>query len=950
MCVNMVPGLLVLVLLTCCGAAEHVLNANHRGMDHEGIPLKWVLFEIGDNMVRVAHTRDVERGVPSTTPYHSPYPNTGISLVHPTVEDSEDFDYSAAYVQHFNDPRRWHHEHLDPDTGDINGTVVHYDTGYVSARIPAHVNSVHVVQHPSPRRPGPHNVHKVSLHTRHISVLSEEWTFKPVLFTMQKVGPVNDTFNIVFLAGGYSAGKLQKFKDDVQKAMKFLHGITTSEGSLRTSSGEAVSAQPYNRYFRFFNVFAVWDESPQDGANHPDPNGNIKDPRPNRLQCSYGTTIKRMLSCNFAEVLALASHAPKADLILTLVNDPEYGGAGGSGQAALYTGDGFEKVLIHEIGHAAADLSDEYDYGFEEEEDLPLTNCAKIQGNVGWAAWQRKWAQSGLATTPIKVCSYTNYYRPTDKCLMKSSGNPTMCSVCREGVVREGVYREWKQKRDPSVRLDLSMPRCPVAWETLVLRPGAYGVLHVNPTIQDKYMFEHRDGLWGKPFKVTWTCKRAPAGVPCEGRIILTGSSNTTSLTVGACNAVGRAGMGACGWPGADTKEGDYEIEVSVKDTVVESGWMLEDKDYTTSNGTFRIRIDSSTTCTKWDCNARYNRSGEAFFGQSVVGVEGFQVCTKCDYADESRCNITYSVDPIPAETFAKKEGADPNSLPVDTDQIKDKLGNSYYMVLISAALFGLGMLVALYKTCATTFSKDPNAQKYGTFHNVVRFLVVGLFALLVWASIGVVAYGVFLYIQKDVKIWGSVVVIIIIVVGALTFTLSFFVFSAAAARKKWMLLFCAVLLLLVSVGVIILAVIVNQLATHANDTASADNQRNEWESIELDSFGVNINWMEDLRNFWKEACKEDPKTVCGFQNEMKCSGFQKSCFNVENSYCPKGCSDGNRNTNPCMNVIQKKLADNFKIASSVTVALASILSIGMMLTWLLFCVVTFDRPVQRPY
>eukprot|EP01061_Rhynchopus_euleeides_P020731 TRINITY_DN33685_c0_g1_i2.p1 TRINITY_DN33685_c0_g1~~TRINITY_DN33685_c0_g1_i2.p1 ORF type:complete len:1011 (+),score=375.24 TRINITY_DN33685_c0_g1_i2:51-3083(+) len=945
------------------------------GVSAEHTKKRWVLLEVhGDMGVQVVRDRFVFDGSVTVTDEGVHTANAMFSVRHHAGE------------VHFRDPRHMHHEHMDPHTGDWNGSRVQHARGYVHVVVP-HDSHIDLQEHPhnawgiGPRRAT--RKHQFSM-SRTSDALADEFTFKPELITYQSVADVDDTYNIVFLAGCYAKTSRAKFDADLKKAVSFLTGFKRDI----SVSGGPLSAQPVNRYFNHFNIFAIWDESPRDGANHPNANGDVADPHPNRLQCSYGTTIKRMLSCNFAEVRALASYAPSpkkrsSQLVLTLVNDQEYGGAGGGGIAALYTGDGFEKVMIHEMGHAAADLSDEYDYGFNETQDLQLTNCAKNPGNLpsGWKHYQQQWAKEGKPTQPYPVCSYTNYYRPTasnkgdDTCLMQSSGRPKMCDVCREGMIENGIYQGGGS-------IDLSVPRCPLAQEKLIVQKTSYGVLHLNSMLQDAYMYGQQAAHWGPKFNIQWNCKSVPAGsgIPCA--TIRNGDSNMTSLTVGGVCAAGSPGADTCAWPGPSAAEGEYSIDAIVTDTAVATGWTRATH---TSTATFRFVVTSDLTaypCTEYDCNTRYGRgTGDEcakkttedacsglnchwdkidgkcyrFFGGKFSGTQGYKICTQCDDASQKGCALNFSTQPRPAESFSETSGGGDNN-PVDVNAITEQLGAGKYAMFIAAGCMGMGMLFALYKTCAQTTSAETSEARYTPCNQALRQVILILFTALVWASVFVVGLGVFLFLQTEMEIWGSAVVIIVIITGVLLFVLTFYVFGSVAKRSKCQLIVGIVLLLIATAFALSATIIVQRMADHASDGADrVEGDHAEWESITFPSIGVNWNWMDSLRELWLELTEKKPDVICKFQSELKCSGFQKACYNVKNSYCPTGsklCDDSNMYANPCMRTLQKKLADNFEVASIVSTAITACLALGLlMVIWLtasLFCCAEASRPSKN--
>ena len=100
------------------------------------------------------------------------------------------------------------------------------------------------------------------------------------------------------------------------------------------------------------------------------------------------------------------------------------------------------QLLMHQLGHADADLWDEYSYGFAEPKNLQnLKNCFYQQVATPWDQWIGKNAPSGLGVgSPVQNCSYTNYWRPTaDQCLMKTERSGELCAACAAYQVTLGV-------------------------------------------------------------------------------------------------------------------------------------------------------------------------------------------------------------------------------------------------------------------------------------------------------------------------------------------------------------------------------------------------------------------------------------------------------------------------------------------------------------------------------
>ena len=60
-----------------------------------------------------------------------------------------------------------------------------------------------------------------------------------------------------------------------------------------------------------------------------------------------------------AENNALSTWVPDHDLVLIILNDPNYGGCGGGGFATVPMGVGWQ-VIAHEFGHGYGGFGDEY--------------------------------------------------------------------------------------------------------------------------------------------------------------------------------------------------------------------------------------------------------------------------------------------------------------------------------------------------------------------------------------------------------------------------------------------------------------------------------------------------------------------------------------------------------------------------------------------------------------
>jgi len=167
--------------------------------------------------------------------------------------------------------------------------------------------------------------------------------YAQVVVPLQETGPSNRRLDLAILGDGYTSGELGKFATDVNQ---FL--------------AEVFAQEPFYEYRNFLNVRRIDVASNQSGADHPErvPQ-EFKD---TAFDATYNcANIQRLICVSNSKVLTAASVLPPSqrDLILVIVNDPEYGGSGGS-IAVASTHSFAVELILHETGHTLAFLADEY--------------------------------------------------------------------------------------------------------------------------------------------------------------------------------------------------------------------------------------------------------------------------------------------------------------------------------------------------------------------------------------------------------------------------------------------------------------------------------------------------------------------------------------------------------------------------------------------------------------
>lgn len=260
---------------------------------------------------------------------------------------------------------------------------------------------------------------------------------KPVNAAVTKIygpGDPQKCVDLAFVAEGYTADEMRKFREDVKKMADVLF-----------------SEAPFSDYRDKINIWAVEAVSSDSGTDIPGDrvyNNTVL----NSSFYTFGTdrylTTQDIKSVN--DYAALAPH----DNIIVLINSSKYGGGGVynyySGTTAGHPLSA--KVFIHEFGHGFAGLADEYyssDVAYDEF--YPL-NVEPWEPNITTMVnFDSKWKKIVAKDTPVPTPADDKYknttglfegggysakgiFRPEMDCRMKSNGPKGYCTVCREAI------------------------------------------------------------------------------------------------------------------------------------------------------------------------------------------------------------------------------------------------------------------------------------------------------------------------------------------------------------------------------------------------------------------------------------------------------------------------------------------------------------------------------------
>ncbi|MEZ0448654.1 M64 family metallopeptidase [Cellulomonas sp. ICMP 17802] len=205
-------------------------------------------------------------------------------------------------------------------------------------------------------------------------------------------GPPDRRFDVVVLADGFGAHELDAFAE-----------------AVRAFVAELLATEPFGLLRALVNVHRVDAVGP-------------------------GTSVLdgRLVTVDEDAALRLARrHVPDADAVLVLANREEYGGSAGS-VACLTRHPWAAALAVHELGHAAFDLADEYGHEGRHPGPEPSRLNVTLERDPARAPW------AGLAGTGCVEGGdryASGVYRAQATCRMRTLGEP-FCVVCAREIRR----------------------------------------------------------------------------------------------------------------------------------------------------------------------------------------------------------------------------------------------------------------------------------------------------------------------------------------------------------------------------------------------------------------------------------------------------------------------------------------------------------------------------------
>lgn len=262
-------------------------------------------------------------------------------------------------------------------------------------------------------------------------------------------GPNALRWNLVIVSEGFKKSEMPQFALDAQQVADTL-----------------LAATPFHRLRDAINIHRVDVTSTDSGARDPSSCGGTNARPKTYFDASFCTQgIRRLLVGNNGRVLNVAKRiVPQLHLAMLMVNSQIHGGSGGS-VATFSKAPSAENIAIHEMGHTAFGLADEYEYYSNcqesghrnhstSEPSQPNITTNKNRATTKWRGLIN--APTAVPTTINANCNFCDpqlspvppgtvglfegadyyhcrVYRPEFDCRMRNFSSP-FCAVCQQAI------------------------------------------------------------------------------------------------------------------------------------------------------------------------------------------------------------------------------------------------------------------------------------------------------------------------------------------------------------------------------------------------------------------------------------------------------------------------------------------------------------------------------------
>lgn len=235
-------------------------------------------------------------------------------------------------------------------------------------------------------------------------------------------GSPEDKIDIAVLAEGYTAGEMDVFYEDAQKAVDAI-----------------LAHYPFSRYKDRFNFVAVGLVSNESGVSVP----GRGDWRDTALKAHFDTFyMDRYLTTLRLKNMHDRICGIPYEHIIILANTDTYGGGGIYNSYTLTTAHhpSFKPVVVHEFGHSFAGLADEYFYD-DQYVEYYYPDCEPWEQNITTLYdFESKWKDM-LDAGEAQLLEGAGYqskgvYRGSEDCRMHTNTAGSFCPVCQRALGR----------------------------------------------------------------------------------------------------------------------------------------------------------------------------------------------------------------------------------------------------------------------------------------------------------------------------------------------------------------------------------------------------------------------------------------------------------------------------------------------------------------------------------
>ncbi len=236
-------------------------------------------------------------------------------------------------------------------------------------------------------------------------------------------GPVENHVDLLFVAEGYQAHELEKFKQDAARFAEYLFEY-----------------EPFTSRKADFNIWILPLESQTSGPSFPQHGLWTQTSLYSAFHTFY---LERYLTLPDFSPLGKAVSGAPFDALFVIVNSDIYGGGGIYNYYGISTSDHSlsKEVFVHEFGHSFAGLADEYYTSDVAYIDMYPTDVEPWEANITTlvdfaSKWEDIMHLEGVGVYEGAAYMAKGMYRPAIDCRMHTNNAPAFCPVCQRAINR----------------------------------------------------------------------------------------------------------------------------------------------------------------------------------------------------------------------------------------------------------------------------------------------------------------------------------------------------------------------------------------------------------------------------------------------------------------------------------------------------------------------------------